>query len=161
MQKENFLVNNIEFEFFFDERLNMWRIIENENIISGYKLDIEVDLKNLDEKFEIFQISSFLEYIQLNNEAITKNINNAKIVLQSLFQTVYNDTFENEILDNIDFNFVGIDYKGYSQNYQSKFDYDFQFFPFYKNDKYKDIGSFLWKAFFRDRVLLGVYSDTN
>lgn len=89
-----------------------------------------------------------------------KNISDAKEVLLALFKTIYKNTFDDEILENIDFNFVGIDFKGFSQNYQDKFNYDFQFFPFYKKDQYKDIGAFLWKAFFRDRLLLGVYSDT-
>lgn len=160
MKKEKIIVNNSDFEFFFDERLNMWRIIENPNIIEGYTLDIEIDLKNQEESFDITQISSFVEYIKSNQEIIYQNINDAKFVLLSFFQTLYRNTFDKEVLNNIDFNFVGIDYKGHSKTYPEKFRYDFQLYPFYKNDQYKDIGAFLWKAFFRDRFLLGVYADT-
>lgn len=159
MKKEKITINTNDFEFFFDDRLNMWRILENENIIRGYTLDIEIDLKNQNDEFELPQISLFLEYLHSNKEIMLENVNRAKVVLLALFQIIYKDTFDKEILDNIDFNFVGIDFKGYSQNHQGKFDYDFQFFPFYKNDPHKDIGTFLWKAFFRDRILLGVYSD--
>lgn len=160
MIKEIIAVNSNDFEIFFDERLNMWRIIESKDIITNYTLDIEIDLKNLNGEFEISQIAPFLEYIQSNKEIMYKNISDAKEVLLALFKTIYKNTFDDEILENIDFNFVGIDFKGFSQNYQDKFNYDFQFFPFYKKDQYKDIGAFLWKAFFRDRLLLGVYSDT-
>lgn len=160
MKKESIKVTNREFEFFLDERLNMWRIIENPNIIDGYTVDIEIDLKNQEESFDITQISPFIDYVMINKELIYRNVNDAKVVLLGLFQTLYKNTFDQEILDNIDFNFVGIDYKGYSKTYPEKFKYDFQFFPFYKKDQLKDIGAFLWKAFFRDRLLLGVYSDT-
>lgn len=160
MRKEIVTVNNVEFEFFFDERLNMWRTIENSNIIDGYHIDIEIDLKNQKESFYITEIISFMEYLKSNAEIVNRNVNDSKIVLRSLFQTLYKNIFSQEVLDNIDFNFVGIDYKGYSENYPEKFEYDLQFFPFYKKDQYRDIGAFLWKAFFRDKLLLGVYSDT-
>jgi len=160
MRKEKIIINNTDFEFFFDERLNMWRIIENSSIIEGYTIDIEIDLKNQEESFEIVQISLFVEYLKSNREIICLNVNDAKVVLLGLFQTLYKNTFDQEVLNNIDFNFVGIDYKGYSKTYPGKFKYDFQFYPFYKKDQYRDIGAFLWRAFFRDRLLLGVYSDT-
>ncbi|HRG53183.1 MAG TPA: hypothetical protein PLL00_10135 [Bacteroidia bacterium] len=159
--KKRITVNSIDFEFFFDERLNMWRILENKNVLDGFTLDIEIDLKNFKQKdFEMAQIQSFLEYLHKNKSIIDRNLEDAKKVLLSFFQKLYANVFDKDVLENIDFNFVGIDFKGYSGNYNNMFEYDFQFFPYYIKDTDKDIGTFLWKAMFRNGLLLGVYSDT-
>ena len=103
--KKRITVNSIDFEFFFDERLNMWRILENKNVLDGFTLDIEIDLENFKQKdFEMAQIQSFLEYLHKNKSIIDRNLEDAKKVLLSFFQKLYGNVFDKEVLENIDFN---------------------------------------------------------
>ena len=37
--------------------------------------------------------------------------------------------------------------------------YDYFLFPKFVDDPYHDVGSYTWKANFRDTLLLGVYCD--
>ena len=162
MKKHKIIIYNIEYEFYFDERLEMWRINENKNIHKGFILDIEIVLKNFNSEINmLIELESFLKYIIDNSKIVEKNINDARKVLLALFITIYEKTYSEEVLNKIEFNFVGIDFKGHCTLYKSKYKFDFQFFPRYNKDPNKDIGSFLWKALFRDQLLLGVYSDTN
>jgi len=63
--------------------------------------------------------------------------------------------------DHIEFKLTGIDYHGSCKvvNMENCFVYDLFFFPFYKKGPLRDIGSFVWRANFRDTLLLGVYCD--
>ena len=161
MEKKSIKINNIEFEFFYDEHLNMWRIIENPNLIDGQNIDIEIDLANFKNSLDWLDITKFIESIKNNNTLFVERVGDAKEVLKSLFKSINKKVYEYDFYEHLEFNLAGIDFKGYCKNINlsDKFEYDYFFFPQYTKDPYRDIGSFVWRANFRDTLLLGVYCD--
>jgi hypothetical protein len=154
-------VNNVEYEFFFDEDLNMWRITDNPNFIEGFSIDMEIELSNFVGGIEWQKTVKFIELLRTNNPLFIERVNDAKIVLKSLFATINKKTYDVNFLNHIEFYLSGIDFKGTCKiaNLEEKFEYDCFFFPQYATDPYHDIGSFVWRANFRDTLLLGVYCD--
>ncbi len=144
--KKIVIINTRNFEFFFDERLNMWRLIENSLIIENEVVDLEINLSILDSDLDWTDIENFLKSFRLDKHIVSKNINDAKSVLKHLFSIINKDAFSNDFLDEIDFKLVGIDYKGKSNNVNLKneFVYDFFFFPYNIKNNYADVGSFVW-----------------
>lgn len=161
MEKKKIVTNNTEYEFFYDENLNMWRILENPNFIEGYSVDMEIELTNFVGGIDWQKTVGFIELLRNNNSLLIERITDAKIVLKSLFATINKKSYDADFLNYIEFNLSGIDFKGNCKivNLEQQFEYDYFFFPQYTKDPYRDIGSFVWRANFRDMILLGVYCD--
>lgn len=161
MEKKNITVNNTEFSFFYDENLNMWRIIESPNFIEGYSIDMEIDMENLTNPMNWKELERFIESMNNNNSLYKERVFDAQQVLKSLYKSINKNVYGNDFFDHIEFNLSGIDYKGNCKivNLEDRFIYDYFFFPQYTKDPYRDIGSFVWRANFRDTLLLGVYCD--
>lgn len=161
MEKKRIIANNTEYEFFYDESLNMWRILENSNFIEGYSLDMEIELTNFVGGIDWGKTAGFIELLQSNNSLLIERIADAKKVLKSLFETINKKSYDADFFNYIEFNMSGIDFKGNCNivNLEQQFEYDFFFFPQYTKEPYRDIGSFVWSANFRDMLLLGVYCD--
>lgn len=98
MEKKIITVKEREFEFFFDENSNMWRIIETPHIIQNHSIDIEVDLKNLDGEMDWNLTELFIGFIKDNILVISEGIGDAKRVLLSLFESIYKKTYEKDFL---------------------------------------------------------------
>lgn len=160
MKKELF-INDITYDFFFDEGNNMWRLIDNKNLIDGNSVDLEIDLGNLAEGIKWDEIEKFIKFISSDKAKVFQNIRDARTVLQSFYRVINKDVYDHRFFDNIHFNITGIDYKGHPKNVNliNSFEYDYFFFPQYTKDIYRDIGSFVWRVNFRDNLLLGVYCD--
>ena len=67
MEKKKIVTNNTEYEFFYDESLNMWRILENPNFIEGYSIDMEIELTNFVGGVDWQKIVGFIELLQNNS----------------------------------------------------------------------------------------------
>ncbi len=134
---------------------------KNPYILENTLIDFEIDLIHFDNGVIWNDVEKFIELIKRDVNKTLENIDDAKSVLLILFQKIYANTFPSEVLQNIDFIISGIDFKGCCKNInlQDKFEYDYFFFPCYINDKSKDIGSFVWRASFRDKLLLGVFCE--
>jgi hypothetical protein len=161
MEKKVIVVNDIRYEFFFDENLNMWRIIENPNLINNLEIDLEIDLENLNGIIDWSHVIKFIEFILNNKSKLIERIEDAKNVLLALFKSINKDIYDDDFFNQIEFNLSGIDYKASCKivNMEDRFEYDYFFFPQNTKDPYRDIGSFVWRANFRDTLLLGVYCD--
>lgn len=161
MINKNISINGLDFDFIFYEHLNMWRIIESPNFITGYKIDIEIDLKYFTNGLDWDEITRFIQLLKDKMSLFTEGISESKRVLKCFFKSIYNNAYDNEFFHLIDFNLTGIDFRGNCtiKNLEQSFDFHFFFFPKYLKDPYKDIGAFTWRAIFRDTLLLGVYCD--
>jgi hypothetical protein len=161
MQKKKLNIKGNEYDFFYDNSINMWRVIENSNFIDGQTIDLEIDLVNFNNQLNWQEVEKFIESIKNNNALHSERIKDAKEVLKTLFKTINKAGYDNDFFEYIEFNLSGIDFKGYSKNVNlgDKFEFDYFFFPQYSKDPYRDIGSFVWRANFRDTLLLGVYCD--
>jgi len=159
--KKEIILNGIPYVFYFSEELNLWRVIESDKIISSHTIDLEIDLNNLKKNIDWNEIDSFISFLKSHNEKIIENIKDAEEVLLNLFKIIYKKSFTKEIKSNISFRLSGIDYKSYCRiiNMEKDFEYDFFFFPYNSKNEYQDIGSFVWRANFRNLLLLGVYCD--
>jgi hypothetical protein len=161
MEKKKLNIKGIEYDFFYDESLKMWRVIESPNFIDGESIDMEIDLKNFDNILEWEDVEKFIKSIKNNNSIYIERIEDAKKVLKTLFKSINKDGYDNDFYEHVEFNLSGIDFKGFCKNVNliDKFEYDYFFFPSYSKDPYRDIGSFVWRANFRDTLLLGVFCD--
>ncbi|WP_428225615.1 hypothetical protein [Flavobacterium sp.] len=161
MEKKKLNIKGIEYEFFYDERINMWRIIESPDFIEGQSIDLEIDLSNFTNPLDWLEVEKFIESMKNNNSLFIERIEDAKEVLKILFKTINKKSYDKNFYEDIEFNLSGIDFKGLCKNINlnDKFEYDYFFFPQYSKDPYRDIGSFVWRANFRDTLLLGVYCD--
>jgi hypothetical protein len=159
--KKEIIVNKNSFEFFFDENVNMWRLIENPNLIHNISIDIEIDLVNVGSEINWSDVQKFIEFLHENSIFMDECLNDSSSLLHSLFSSIYKKTYDNDFLKNITFTLSGIDFKGYSKNINlsNRFEYDYFFFPIDSKNPSNDIGSFVWRANFRDKLLLGVYCD--
>lgn len=159
MERRSIVRNGKSFEFFFDDHLNMWRLIESQFLINGYNIDLEIDLKKINHQLSWKEIEDFIDYLSLNKK-VFENIADAEKLLNVYF-SIINKTYDVDFLKNVVFILSGIDYKGYCSNVNllDKFEYDLLFFPQYSKDPLRDIGSFVWRASFRDTLLLGVSCD--
>lgn len=159
MKKITIFKNDNSFEFFFDENLNMWRLIENQNLIPGYFIDLEIDLKFFSNNLSWNEVEEFFDFLffKMNSH---NNIKDSQQLLFSQF-CIINKSYDEALLKNIVFNISGINFKGYSKNVNllDKFEYDLFFYPQNIENPYQDIGSYVWKANFRENLLLGVYCD--
>lgn len=161
MEKKKIIIDNVEFEFFFDENSNMWRIIETPNLLIDNIIDIEIDLDNFVNTLDWQEVGGFIKSIKNNNLLYLERIEDAKMVLKAFFKSIYKNGFDKDFYEHIEFYLSGIDFKGYCKNVNlsDKFEFDYFFFPQYSKDPYRDIGSFVWRAHFRDTLLLGVFCD--
>lgn len=161
MERKKLNIKGIEYDFFYDEHNNMWRVIDNPNIIDGQSIDLEIDLVNFENQIDWEEVSKFIESVKNNNPLYSERIKDAKKVLNTLFNTINKEVYKDDFFEHIEFKLSGIDFKGYSKNInlRVKFEFDYFFFPQYLKDPYRDIGSFVWRANFRDTLLLGVYCD--
>jgi len=94
MENKTITVNNNEFNFLFDENLNMWRVIESSNLIGGNVIDLEIDLKNVD---NILDWNSVIKFIQLLNNCsniLNERVQDASSVLNSLFKSINRKAYE-------------------------------------------------------------------
>jgi hypothetical protein len=159
--KKAIIVNGNNFEFGYDENLRIWRILESPHIIDGLTIDVEIDMANVGDGMDWSQVVKFLDFLQNNKAKIVERIEDAKRVLVMLFRTINKDVYDHEFMRHLKFNVAGIDYKGLCKlaNMENYFEYDYFFFPQYELDRYRDIGSFIWRATFRDTLLLGVSCD--
>ena len=161
MEKKKLNIKGIEYDFFYDENLNMWRVVEDSNFIEGQYIDLEIDLTNFNNQLDWQDVEEFIGTMKSNNPLYIERIEDAKTVLKSLFKTVNKGLYDENFHEYIEFNLSGIDFKGRCENVNlnNKFEYDYFFFPQYSKEPYKDIGSFVWRANFRDTLLLGVFCD--
>jgi hypothetical protein len=161
MEKKKLNIKGSEYDFFYDERINMWRVIENSNFIEGQAIDLEIDLTNFTNQLDWKEVESFIESMRNNNLLCSESVEDAKEVLKSLFKSINKRVYDKDFFEYIEFNLSGIDFKGRCKNVNlgDKFEYDYFFFPQYTKEPYRDIGSFVWRANFRDTLLLGVYCD--
>lgn len=161
MKKKKIIANNFEFEFFFDENLEMWRIIETPNIILNNNIDIEIDLSKIGKNIDWEVVIKFIEFIKTNNILFNERIEDAQTLLKSFFTIVNKNIYSETFLEDIEFRISGIDFLGFSNqiNLKNNFVFDLFFFPIYRKDEYQDIGVFTWRANFRDLLLLGVFCD--
>lgn len=159
--KKEILIDENNVEFFYDEDLNMWRLIETPHILEDTLIDFEIDLIHFENDVIWKDVENFIKIIKRDMNKNFKNIDDAKSILLILFQKIYANTFSSEILQNIDFTVSGIDYKGFCKNInlQDKYEYDYFFFPYCINDESRDVGTFVWRASFRDKLLFGVFCD--
>jgi hypothetical protein len=107
------------------------------------------------------ELAAFIESMKRNSLLYKERINDAKQVLKSLFKSINKKAYDVDFFERIEFNLSGIDYKGKCKivNLEDRFMYDCFFFPQYTKDPQRDIGSFVWRANFRDTLLLGVYCE--
>ncbi|MFQ3577073.1 MAG: hypothetical protein SNJ77_11625 [Cytophagales bacterium] len=161
MEKKKLNIKSIEYDFFYDESNNMWRVIESPNLIVGQYIDLEIDLANFPTQLNWHEVERFIESLKNNHSLYSERIEDAKEVLKSLYKSINKGVNEKEFFEHVEFNLSGIDFKGRCKNVNlnDKFEYDYFFFPQYSKDPYRDIGSFVWRANFRDTLLLGVYCD--
>ena len=161
MEKKKLNVKGIEYHFFYDDEISMWRIIEETGLIDGHSIDLEIDLSNFTNPLDWQEVEKFIESMKNNNSLFIERIEDAKEVLKILFKTINKKSYDKNFYEDIEFNLSGIDFKGLCKNINlnDKFEYDYFFFPQYSKDPYRDIGSFVWRANFRDTLLLGVYCD--
>ena len=139
----------------------MWRVIESPDFIDGQSIDLEIDLSNFANTLDWQEVEKFIGSIKNNNSLYIESIEDAKAVLKTLFKTINKKGYDKDFYEHIEFNLSGIDFKGLWKNINlnDKFEYDYFFFPQYSKDPYQDIGSYVWRANFRDTLLLGVYCD--
>jgi hypothetical protein len=156
--KKEIIIQGINYEFWFDEELNMWRIRGNNSLIDSHTIDLEIDLANLGGTIDWIEIADFISSILGNRSAVNENIKNAQLVLWSYYKTIHKKAFDEEFFQDVAFDLTGIDYKGKKANTDS-FMYDYFFFPQYLKDIYRDIGSVPYRANFRGQLFLGIYCD--
>lgn len=160
MNKELF-VNNIVYTFFYTEDLNLWRLIEDNNLLSGYKIDLEVDLNSLEKSINWDEINDFISYLQRRNDKINNDIiEKSSIALKGLFNSIYTNSLTKEVKSNIEFELSGIDYKKtIKSRFDNEYEYDLFFFPYNTIDRNMDVGSFVWRVKIRGNILYGVNCD--
>lgn len=160
MEKKQIRVKEVEYEFFYDENLNMWRIIESPYLIENHSIDVEIDLGNFKSALDWQDVVKFIGSIKNNHALYVERLNDSKQVLKSLFHSI-NKNYDDDFMSHVEFNLSGIDFKGNCEivNLEDRFLFDYFFFPQYTKDPSKDIGSFVWRANFRDTLLLGVYCE--
>ena len=154
-------VNNIAYTFKYLEDLNVWIINENENLLSGYTIDLEIDLNSLGKPIDWNEINDFISYLRRRNDKVIADIvKKSNIALKGLFNGVYVDSLTKEIRSNIHFKLSGIDYKGaIKSRLGNKYEYDLFFFPYNTEDKHMDIGTFAWRVKMKSNILYGVTCD--
>ena len=153
--KKEIIVNKTKFDFFLFEEFNIWRCLDNKNIIHGFDIDMEIECENFDRT----DIENFIRFLNENLSLKTKNINSSKQVLIAYFNEVYK---ENQIIhEEIDFKLVSIVYKGYCKNVnlRNQFEYDFIFYPLIIDKPNEDLGNYNWHSNMRNNIFLGVYCD--
>lgn len=153
--KKQVIVKGDTFEFFLFEEFNIWRCLENKNLIQGFELDLEIEVEN----FEWEDIEKFISFLTENLALKMKNIHSSKKVLITYFSEVYKET--QMTFEDIDFKLVSIVYKGYCKNINlsNQFEYDLIFYPERVNNPNEDFGSQNWHSNFRNNIFLGVYCD--
>lgn len=161
MEKKKLNITGNQYDFFYDEHITMWRVVESPNFIEGQVIDFEIDLLNFTNQLDWNEVESFIELLRKNNSLYRGRIEEAKEVLKSLYRVINIGSHDKDLVEHVEFNLSGIDFKGRCKNINlsDEFEYDYFFFPQYSKDPYRDIGSFVWRANFRDNLLLGVYCD--
>ncbi len=153
--KKEIIIKQNKFDFYLFEEFNIWRCLENRNLIQGFELDLEIE----DEKFEWLDIEKFISFLGENLELKMNNIHSSKKVLKNYFNEVFK---ESQITSEfIEFKLVSIIYKGYCKNINlsNQFEYDLIFYPERNNSPTEDFGSHNWHSNFRNNIFLGVYCD--
>jgi hypothetical protein len=161
MEKKVLEANGYKFEFLLDEQSNIWRTIQTPYLIEGQSIDLEIDLANFTNALNWEEIVKFIVSIKSNNKLRAERIGDAKEVLKTLFKSINRNVYDEDFFNHLDFNLTGIDFRGRCKNVNlsHQFEYDYFFFPHYTKDPYRDIGAFVWRANFREALLLGVYCD--
>jgi len=159
--KKKLIVNNTNYTFLYTEDANLWVIAESTNLLSGYKIDLEIDLKLLGKDINWNEVSDFIFYLQRRTDKTNKDvITKSNIALKGLFNSIYIDSFTEQVKSNIEFKLSGINYKKtISTRLGNKYEYDLFFFPYNAKDKHMDIGTFTWNVKMRGNVLYGVNCD--
>jgi hypothetical protein len=154
-------VCGIAYSFSFNESLNLWRVVGSQNLLSGYKIDLEVNLNLTKKDIDWSELSKFISYLQARSYKVNSDtIDKSKIALKGLFNGIYKDSLAEEVKVNVDFELSGIDYrKTLVSSFGSKYEYDMFFFPYNSIDRNMDMGSFVWRAKMRGNVLYGVDCD--
>lgn len=139
MEKKKLSIKGDEYDFFYDDRNNMWRVIENSSIIKGQVIDLEIDLTNFTGQLDWQEVERFIESMKNNNSLHSERIEDAKEVLQSFFKSINKGVYDNIFFEHIKFNLSGIYFKGSCKNVNliDKFEYDYFFFPQYSKDPYQ------------------------
>ena len=161
MKIKRLIITGNQYDFFYDEHITMWRVVESPNFIEGQVIDFEIDLLNFTNQLDWNEVESFIALLKKNNSWYRDRIEDAKEVLKSLYKAINKGGYDKDFFEHVEFNLSGIDFKGRCKNINLShtFEYDYFFFPQYSKDPYRDIGSFVWRANFRDNLLLGVYCD--
>ena len=93
MMIKKLVVNNNEFEFFFDEELNMWRLIDTMSIIYNEKIDLEINLGNIEGNIDWNEINEFIVFFLDKQSLVNHRIREAKNVLVSLFKEIFKGAY--------------------------------------------------------------------
>lgn len=159
--KKELIVNSINYTFLFIEDINIWVLSESTNLVSGYNIDLEIDLNLLGKDINWSEISDFIFYLQRRSSRTNKDIiTKSNIALKGLFNSIYINSFTEQVKPHIEFELSGINYKKtISTGLGDQYEYDLFFFPYDAKDKHRDIGTFVWNVKMRSNVLYGVNCD--
>jgi hypothetical protein len=157
--KKNIVFRGKNYDFFWDDNTQIWRLINCENVLSGYVLDVEIELSNFSESVDWRDVEKLFSFFNQNSVLVNQRIMEAQGLLKHFFEIVYKDSIDAQTLFNIDFSLSGIDFKGRCKIDKDKYLFDMFFFPKNSVDIHEDIGAFAWRVHFRDALLLGVYCD--
>ncbi len=157
MEKQ-LVVDGVLFDFFLFEEFQTWRCYENNDLIKGVTLDLEIDL-NIVSEFNWDDVADFILFLRHTQEVKQKNISSSKVVLKSYYNELFKGMYP--ALDKVSFTLSSVNYKGHCKNVnlRSEFEYDFVFFPEQLDNPHFDSGSFNWISLLRDNLFLGVYCD--
>lgn len=158
-QTQELVVKGNSYVFVFEERVNMWRSLDNEWLIDQYSITIEIKVTDLATGVNWDDVGEFLDQLAGNRQRINENIRDAQTVLGTYFNIVNKEYYNSDFLNEIIFTPTAINYKGRHPYEQSSFLYDYFFFPHYAKNIYEDIGAIPYMAYFKDFMFLGIYCD--
>ncbi len=157
--KKEIYINNTRFDFLYPEGLSLWKLVENEQLVLGQIMDLEMYSDKLGKNIDRNNVRAFVTFLQRNKVTFTKILHESSIALKGLFNAINQHSFTSETKSNISFKLSDIDYKGCSEIINQENEFDLIFFPFNIQNKFMDIGGFVWRAIYRRNNLLGVFCD--
>lgn len=155
--KKRIDINNQSFLLQYDEyeETKIWRVFDSIDFISGYSIDIEIDLENFEEKLALRSIKDFLKYLLENKKEVEEHVKKCQEILIYFIRKVW-QSHENNDFNDVSFIPTGINFKDVKKGIlSSEYKFDIFFFPIDKS-KQEEIGDVTWKASFTNNQLISI-----
>jgi hypothetical protein len=72
--KKNIVFRGKNYDFFWDDNTQIWRLINCENVLSGYVLDVEIELSNFSESVDWRDVEKLFSFFNQNSVLVNQRI---------------------------------------------------------------------------------------